>query len=70
MPVAVDIEFWPFSARFAAGEAASVAAVQVKALAGGTHVGDLKAPSLSDLPTNGVVPNPNVLSGTLPTIKG
>lgn len=41
-----------------------------EALAGGAHVGDLKAPSLSDLPTNGVVPNPNVLSGTLPTING
>ena len=39
-------------------------------LAGNAHVGDLKAPSLSDLPTNGVVPNPNVLSGTLPTING
>lgn len=39
-------------------------------LAGGTHVGDLKAPKLSDLPTNGVVPNPAVLSGTLPTING
>jgi hypothetical protein len=41
-----------------------------EALAGNAHVGDLKAPSLSDLPTNGVVPNPNVLSGTLPTING
>ncbi|MEV6236880.1 hypothetical protein [Lentzea sp. NPDC051838] len=39
-------------------------------LVGGAHVGDLKAPSLSDLPTNGVVPNPNVLSGTLPDING
>lgn len=41
-----------------------------EALAGSAHVGDLKAPSLSDLPTNGVVPNPDVLSGTLPTING
>ncbi|MGW6936205.1 hypothetical protein ACWGE0_39530 [Lentzea sp. NPDC054927] len=41
-----------------------------EALAGNAHVGDFKAPSLSDLPTNGVVPNPNVLSGTLPTING
>ncbi|MEU0878442.1 hypothetical protein ABZ345_07600 [Lentzea sp. NPDC005914] len=41
-----------------------------EALTGNAHVGDLKAPSLSDLPTNGVVPNPNVLSGTLPTING
>ncbi|GGU40533.1 hypothetical protein [Lentzea flava] len=39
-------------------------------LAGNAHVGGLKAPSLSDLPTNGVVPNPNVISGTLPTING
>jgi hypothetical protein len=39
-------------------------------LAGNANVGDLKAPSLSDLPTNGVVPNPTVLSGTLPTING
>lgn len=39
-------------------------------LVGNAHVGDVKAPSLSDLPTNGVVPNPNVLSGTLPTING
>jgi hypothetical protein len=41
-----------------------------KSLADSAHVGGLKAPSLSDLPTNGVVPNPNVLSGTLPTING
>ncbi|KJK42037.1 hypothetical protein UK23_39160 [Lentzea aerocolonigenes] len=41
-----------------------------EALASGAHVGDLKAPALSDLPTNGIVPNPNVLSGTLPTING
>lgn len=40
------------------------------ALAGGTHIGDVQAPKLSDLPTNGVVPNPAVLSGTLPTING
>jgi hypothetical protein len=37
-------------------------------------VGGLKAPGLSEglsqLPTNGVVPNTNVLSGTLPTING
>jgi len=39
-------------------------------LANSAHVGGLKAPSLSDLPTNGVVPNPTVLSGTLPTING
>jgi hypothetical protein len=39
-------------------------------LADSAHVGGLKAPSLSDLPTNGVVPNPAVLSGTLPTING
>ncbi|GLY50936.1 hypothetical protein [Lentzea sp. NBRC 102530] len=39
-------------------------------LAGTSHVGDLKAPALSDLPTNNVVPNPHVLSGTLPTING
>ncbi|MGI5506587.1 hypothetical protein [Lentzea sp. CA-135723] len=39
-------------------------------LTGNSHVGDLKAPALSDLPTNNVVPNPNVLSGTLPTING
>ncbi|MFS8095579.1 hypothetical protein LFM09_00405 [Lentzea alba] len=41
-----------------------------EALAGDANVGGLKAPSLSDLPTNGVVPNPTVLSGTLPTING
>ena len=41
-----------------------------EALAGNAHVGDLKAPALSDLPTNNVVPNPTVLSGTLPTING
>jgi hypothetical protein len=29
-----------------------------------------KPPALSDLPTNGIAPNPNVLSGTLPTING
>ncbi len=40
------------------------------ALAGGTHIGDVKAPKLADLPTNGVVPNPAVLSGTLDTING
>ncbi|MET9226549.1 hypothetical protein [Lentzea sp. NPDC003310] len=34
------------------------------------HVGDLQAPSLQDLPTNGVVPNPAVLSGVHPTING
>jgi hypothetical protein len=39
-------------------------------LAGNAQVGGLKAPSLSDLPTNGVVPNPNVISGTLPSING
>jgi hypothetical protein len=45
-------------------------------LTGGTHIGDLQAPKVSDLPTNGVVPavpgvpaSP-VLSGTLPTING
>ncbi|MGW4212585.1 hypothetical protein ACWEIJ_31660 [Lentzea sp. NPDC004789] len=42
----------------------------VDGLADSAHVGGLKAPSLSDLPTNGVVPNPTVLSGTLPTING
>jgi hypothetical protein len=40
------------------------------ALAGNAHAGDLKAPALSDLPTNNVVPNPTVLSGTFPTING
>ena len=42
----------------------------VAGVADSAHVGGLKAPSLSDLPTNGVVPNPTVLSGTLPTING
>ncbi len=42
----------------------------VEGVADSAHVGGLKAPSLSDLPTNGVVPNPTVLSGTLPTING
>ena len=41
-----------------------------EALAGNAHVSDLKAPALSDLPTNNVVPNPTVLSGTFPTING
>ncbi|MEU3643128.1 hypothetical protein AB0E59_07085 [Lentzea sp. NPDC034063] len=41
-----------------------------EALTGNAHVGDLKAPALSDLPTNNVVPNPTVLSGTFPTING
>ncbi|MFD4673625.1 hypothetical protein ACFWNN_28135 [Lentzea sp. NPDC058450] len=39
-------------------------------LTGNAHVGDLQAPALADLPTNNVVPNPDVLSGTLPTING
>ncbi|GAB2868254.1 hypothetical protein [Lentzea nigeriaca] len=39
-------------------------------LADTAHVGDLKAPRLSNLPANGVVPNPNVISGTLPAVKG
>ncbi|WP_394617479.1 hypothetical protein JNUCC0626_49200 [Lentzea sp. JNUCC 0626] len=39
-------------------------------LTGNAHVGDLQAPALSDLPANSVVPNPHVLSGTLPTING
>ncbi|MDX3663562.1 hypothetical protein PV646_40280 [Streptomyces sp. ID05-26A] len=39
-------------------------------LTGNAHVGDLQAPALQDLPTNGVVPNPAVLSGVHPTING
>jgi len=42
----------------------------VEGVADSAHVGGLKAPSLSDLPTNGIVPKPTVLSGTLPTING
>ncbi|MGW6445054.1 hypothetical protein [Lentzea sp. NPDC055074] len=39
-------------------------------LTGNAHVGDLRAPALQDLPTNGVVPNAGVLSGVHPTING
>ncbi|MDX8053388.1 hypothetical protein SK571_28775 [Lentzea sp. BCCO 10_0798] len=39
-------------------------------LPGTANIGNLPSPSLSDLPTNNVVPNPTVLSGTLPTING
>lgn len=39
-------------------------------LPGTANVGNLPSPPLSDLPTNNVVPNPAVLSGTLPTING
>ncbi|MCX2952624.1 hypothetical protein [Lentzea sp. NEAU-D7] len=39
-------------------------------LPGTASLGNLPSPSLSDLPTNNVVPNPAVLSGTFPTING
>lgn len=39
-------------------------------LPGTASMGNLPSPALSDLPANSVVPNPNVLSGTLPTING
>ncbi|GGM95637.1 hypothetical protein GCM10011609_36560 [Lentzea pudingi] len=39
-------------------------------LPGTASLGNLPSPSLSDLPTNGVVPNPSVLSGVHPTING
>jgi hypothetical protein len=42
----------------------------VEGLADSAKVAGLQTPSLSDLPTNGVVPNPTVLSGTFPTING
>ncbi|WP_112262968.1 hypothetical protein [Lentzea terrae] len=42
----------------------------VEGLADSAKIAGLQAPSLSDLPTNGVVPNPTVLSGTFPTING
>lgn len=42
----------------------------VGGLADSAKVAGLQTPSLSDLPTNGVVPNPTVLSGTFPTING
>ena len=42
----------------------------VDGLADSAKVAGLQTPSLSDLPTNGVVPNPTVLSGTFPTING
>jgi hypothetical protein len=43
-----------------------------QSLPGTADAGNLvpKPPVLSDLPTNGVVPNPHVVSGTLPTING
>jgi hypothetical protein len=42
----------------------------VEGVADSAKVAGLQTPSLSDLPTNGIVPNPTVLSGTLPTING
>ena len=37
---------------------------------GNTHLGSVRAPMPSGLPTEGAVPNPTVLSGVLPTING
>ncbi|GHH56028.1 hypothetical protein [Lentzea cavernae] len=37
---------------------------------GNTHLGSVKAPVPTGLPTEGAVPNPTVLSGVLPTING
>ncbi|GAA3659863.1 hypothetical protein C8D87_113145 [Lentzea atacamensis] len=80
-PVAGDVQT-PVAPRVPAAQERSVpnplaaelgtlpALPNAEGLVGNAQVGGLKAPSLSDLPTNGVVPNPNVLSGTLPTING